>query len=915
MPSPDKPAASTGRPDGPVGSLLLRLLIAFLLLAVLPLAAVGFYLNHQLGEVRDAVNRAATTYERRAQSIAADVAALLRECEVDLVTLAELPRDEQAYLEFARKRTREIWDRGGTNERMTEERYDLPIYKELSFVDPSGRERILIRGTEPAPKADLRDVSDPANTTYRSERYFLEALAGEPGKVYVSRLTGFHLSRFEQLGLDRLITELDEVDDRTKRIYRHLMYETLREAGAVEYVSSFEEDGRRIHVYREPGEASRILVVDPGEVGEAELKTYQLELRALIDGLDPEDVIEGERYDGVIRFATKVTDADGRVAGVVSLALDHAHLMQFTQHVKAMKRDAVVFAGYRSADYTYLFDDEGWIITHPKLWDIRGVDRRGVQVPAYSEQTTEAEELAGLIPVNLMQLDWKVGKGYHKVVTEPRRGKTGTIWHYNLGGVPRTRIYSPIFYDTGVYAEHGIFGGVMLGTDSQTFISLMGQMNTEIARKVSALRRSTYWMLAAVLLAVAVLSLVTARRLVKPIRQLGEAARRVGEGDLNAPLPTDRRDEIGGLAVAFAEMVASLKRTFAELEGRNEELKRTQQQLLEAQREKQRALEQEVVELQKEIASASFANMVVESPQMKKIQGEIIRVAASSATVLIRGENGTGKELVAEAIHRNSPRRDKKFLRVNCAAFNENLLESELFGHVRGAYTGAQTDRKGLFESAHGGTLLLDEVGDMSLGMQKKLLRTLQEGEIVPLGSNRVIEVDVRLLAATNRDLEQMIQKGEFREDLYHRLNVIPILIPPLRERRADILPLARLFVRKIADEEGKPIVGMTTEAERLLYEYPWPGNVRELENAVERAVIRSRSNQLEKDDFQLVAIDRGLPAIQEAASRDWTLAEVEKAYILSVLERNQGNKKLTAEILGIGYNTLWRKLKKYDTE
>jgi two-component system response regulator HydG len=915
MTNPDKPAGAGDRSNGQIGTLLLRLLIAFLLLAVLPLAVVGFYVNHQLGEVRDSVNRAATTYERRAQSIAADVASFLGECEADLTELAGLPRDEQAYEEFARAHTREIWVRSGTNDHITEERRKIPIYKEISFIGPDGRERILVRGNEPAPKTDLRDVSDPANTTYRCESYFEDAMAGEPGAIHVSRLNGFHLDKFGQLGLDKIISSLDDVDERTKRIYRHLMYETLREAGAVEYVSSFEEDERKIHVYRVPGEKARILVVDPGEVGPAELKTFHHELRALIGRLDPEDVVEGERYDGVIRFATKVVDAGGEVAGVVSLALDHAHLMQFTQHVKAMERDAVVFAGYRSADYTYLFDDEGWIITHPKLWDIRGVDRRGVPVPAYSEETSAAEELAGLIPVNLMQLDWKAGKGYHKVVTEPREGKTGTIWHYNLGGVPRTRIYSPIFYDTGVYAEHGIFGGVMLGADSQTFIALMEQMNSEIADKVSALRRSTYWLLGLVLLAVAVLSVVTARRLVEPIRQLGEAARRVGEGDLEAPIPTERRDEIGKLARAFAEMVRSLKQTFAELEGRNEDLKRAQQKLLEAQREKQRALEQEVSELQKEITSASFANMVAESPQMKKIQEEIIRVASSSATVLIRGDNGTGKELVAEAIHRNSPRRDGKFLRVNCAAFNENLLESELFGHVRGSYTGAQSDRKGLFESADGGTLLLDEVGDMSLAMQKKLLRTLQEGEIVPLGSGRVIKVDVRLLAATNRDLESMILQGEFREDLYHRLNVIPIHIPPLRDHKDDILPLARLFVRKFADVEGKPIAGMTAEAERLLTEYPWPGNVRELENAVERAVIRSRSNQLDKDDFQLVAVDRGLPVIQEAADHDWTLAEVEKAYILSVLERHQGNKKLTAEILGIGYNTLWRKLKKYDAE
>jgi DNA-binding NtrC family response regulator len=300
---------------------------------------------------------------------------------------------------------------------------------------------------------------------------------------------------------------------------------------------------------------------------------------------------------------------------------------------------------------------------------------------------------------------------------------------------------------------------------------------------------------------------------------------------------------------------------------------------------------------------------------MQKIQEEIVRVASSTATVMVLGDNGTGKELVAEAIHKNSKRREKPFLKVNCAAFNDNLLASELFGHVKGAFTGATSARKGLFETADGGTLLLDEVGDMSLDMQKKLLRTLQEGEVVPLGSSRVINVDVRLIAATNQDLQALMREGAFREDLFHRLNVITIRIPPLRERKEDILPLARYFLGRSADKEEKSITRISPEAERLLLDYAWPGNVRELENAIERAVIRSLDNQLRDDDFQLDAEARDQPAALDGMADDMTLAEVERAYILKVLEQNEGNKKATAKVLDIGYNTLWRKLKKYQQD
>jgi DNA-binding NtrC family response regulator/HAMP domain-containing protein len=895
-------------------SLQWKLLLAFLALAVVPLVAVEWFVHLQLAHLRQLADQTARTYERRAARIAKRVAALLHDCERDLATLARLPREEQAYLDFSRSRQREVWIRTGTNDRMLEERVEVPLYREIAFIDPDGRERVSVARGQPVPAEQHRDVSQPENTTYRNERYFSEAIAAPPGEIYVSHLNGFHVNRFEQLGLDQIIPRLTNRDARTKRVYRYLMYEMLRAAGAVEFVNSFREDGHRVLVYREPGAAGRILIPDPGRLSPAELQARELELEELIEQLAPEDVIEGERYDGVIRFATAVAGEDGSPAGVVVLGLDHLHLMQFTQHVKAMEENATVFAGYRDADYTYLYDDQGWIITHPKFWNIRGVDRTGQPIPAYTPQITEAQRLVGRRAVNLLQLDWRMGQGYHAVVLETRAGKTGIATTNNLAGVLRTRVYSPIFYDTGDYARHGIFGGVMLGTRVDKFIELLRKMNERIGQKVDQLRRSIYWPLLVVVGLVCLLAVLIARGLVKPIRQLQLAARRIGGGALETPVPEAGRDEIGELARSFAGMTASLRRSIDQLEQRNRDLKQAQQKLIEAERAKQQQLQQEVAELQREIKRASFSDMVASSPQMKKIQEEIVRVADSSATVLILGEHGTGKELVAAAIHRNSARRDKHFLKVNCAAYNDNLLESELFGHVKGAYTGATSARKGLFEAADGGTLLLDEIGDMSLEMQKKLLRTLQEGEVVPIGSNKVIAVDVRLIAATNRDLKQRMRDGHFREDLFHRLNVISIHIPPLRERREDILPLAHRFIRRFADKEDKPVSELSPEAERFLRDYPWPGNVRELENAVERAVIRSRGQQLRVEDFQLdpQRADEELPEVRHGAEARLTLAEVEKAYILRILEENAGNKKATAKQLGIGYNTLWRKLKKY---
>jgi len=278
--------------------------------------------------------------------------------------------------------------------------------------------------------------------------------------------------------------------------------------------------------------------------------------------------------------------------------------------------------------------------------------------------------------------------------------------------------------------------------------------------------------------------------------------------------------------------------------------------------------------------------------------------------VLVQGESGTGKELVARAIHTHSPRATAAFVPVNCTALTESLLESELFGHARGSFTGATQDRPGLFEAAHGGTLLLDEVGEVSPAMQVKLLRALQEHEIRRVGENKSRRVDVRVVAATNRDLAGGVAGGAFRQDLYYRLKVVELHVPSLRERRDDILPLARVLLADAALRMKRKISGLVPSAADQLLRYGWPGNVRELENAMERAVALARGSRVELEDLP-EEIRHTLP---KPAASDVVrpLDDVEQEYILAALELNEGNQTRTAEQLQIGSATLYRKLKRY---
>ncbi len=309
-----------------------------------------------------------------------------------------------------------------------------------------------------------------------------------------------------------------------------------------------------------------------------------------------------------------------------------------------------------------------------------------------------------------------------------------------------------------------------------------------------------------------------------------------------------------------------------------------------------------------------FDNIIGNSEAINNVLKLAYQVSQTDSTVLLTGETGTGKELIAQAIHVNSHRRDKPMLTINCASLPENLLDSELFGHVKGSFTGAIRDKKGLLEEADLGTVFLDEIGDIPVQTQVRLLRFLQNGELRRIGDNRTTRVDVRLIAATNKNLEEEVKNKNFREDLYYRLNVIPIHLPPLRERKEDIPLLVDHFIKIYAKKNQKDVKGVSPSAMTFFMDYDWPGNVRELENVVERSVALTRKSIIDSDDLAY-SFPKRMKKIRESRSeqKEMTLDEMEKWLILDTLERYNNNQKLTAQKLGISTTTLWRKLKKYN--
>jgi two-component system response regulator HydG len=328
-------------------------------------------------------------------------------------------------------------------------------------------------------------------------------------------------------------------------------------------------------------------------------------------------------------------------------------------------------------------------------------------------------------------------------------------------------------------------------------------------------------------------------------------------------------------------------------------LKRVDKRLLERRRELERLADDE-------------SGLVTRSDAMKLLVSQAKRVAAVDATVLLNGESGSGKERIARLIHESSRRQGGPFVAINCAAVPESLIESELFGHARGSFTGAVSDRAGLFESARGGTLLLDEVGELPLSMQAKLLRVLQEREVRRVGENKTRSIDVRLVASTHRDLQAEVKAGRFREDLLFRLRVVALKVPPLRERPEDIVPLARVALMEATSRSRLPPKELSPQVSRKLLEYAWPGNVRELFNAMERAAVLADRRTLQLDDLPEEIVRPVVTTLPGQAGQ--TLEEVERSAILATLAAERGNRARTAERLGIGQATLFRKLKQYQT-
>lgn len=320
--------------------------------------------------------------------------------------------------------------------------------------------------------------------------------------------------------------------------------------------------------------------------------------------------------------------------------------------------------------------------------------------------------------------------------------------------------------------------------------------------------------------------------------------------------------------------------------------------------------------LRRELEAKTEFDMVVgKSKAMEKVLDIVRRVSPSESTVLITGESGTGKELIAREIHNHSPRSKGPFVAVDCGALVETLFESELFGHVRGSFTGAYETKHGRFEVANGGTIFFDEISNIGLNIQAKLLRVIQERDVTRIGSSRPIKVDVRILAATNEDLADAVRRGKFREDLFYRLSVVPVHLPPLRERKEDIPLLVEHFLQKYNKRAKRSIISISPQVKKALMDYEWPGNIRELENTIERAVVLSKGQEIEIENLVYHGISTGSEFWNPGTGKFRTLDEIEKEYIKAVFRAQSGNKSKTAGILGMDRKTLWAKIKKYNLQ
>lgn len=648
-------------------------------------------------------------------------------------------------------------------------------------------------------------------------------------------------------------------------------------------------------LYKTEDYFSRALSLPKGEIYVGHLTGLFVNADEQLKGKQyPEEAIEGKRYSGIVRFAAPVYNDNGVLEGVVTLALDQAHLQERIIHIDPLQSTRLAFAPYATGNYIFLFDDEAWIIAHAKLWDIKGMDANGAEVGPFKNVVGTNSG-----PVNLIRgPETEAHAKLEKLMDDIWVKKGGVFDVPNIGAgiagpTVRAQAYAPIVFSAGDYEGKGVFGGVMVGAKLSS-VKLIAE----------SMMNNLYITLLAIVIAVLFVSIIVVRSLTGRIRVLTDASREIAEGDLDKKVPSLGSDEVGDLGVRFNSMAESLKGKLAEVEENKERQVELQRRLAEKEKKERINLRSRLDILEKELAEKPFEGIICESQGMKKILAGLGGIASTDATVMVLGERGTGKEVIAANIHSLSERRARAYLRVNCGAIAEQLIESELFGHAKGAYTGAHKERPGFFEAASGGTLLLDEIGELSLNVQVKLLRVLQERTITRMGETRERKIDVRLIVASNRDLSQMVKVGTFRADLYDRLNVVAINIPPLRERKEDIIPLARYFLQKAAARHDKNILGISESAVDAMMAYSWPGNVRELGNAMERAVIRAAENYIEKEDMVLDG-ETETP-FSEYALPDMTIEELKIEYSKH-LKSKYPSKTLgeIKEILKVDWNTL----------
>ncbi len=807
------------------------LLLSLTLLPILALSGLYFYLGK-----RALQQEFEEKLILRATHTAQSITFMLKGRIQDLQLLASIPKTEAMLMKFSESRKREVWTRIGKNQNPVEVRFMAPYYREINWIAPNGKELLRLENrpkeedflsgeyeieTFFAQKSDLRDVSDPKQTLFKSEDYFLKTKALKEGEIYIAPLAGWFVPPENQL------------------------------------------KGAKF----------------------------------------PEDTIEGERYKGVFRFATPVFEK-GVLQGVVSIALDQIHLQEMISHLDPMEVKQQLSVSYGKGDYSFLFDHEGWIIAHPKLWDIRGLDSEGKPVGAFQQW-----EKGNTTPVNLLQVvTGNAQTMLKKVMQQVLDKKEGIFYLPNLG-IPfeqpqlHAQVYAPILFDEGPYKGSGVFGGVMIGA----------KMHSVTLASNRVLLR-TLWVSLPLLALTLLAALWASNKLTTPLQILAKGASHIAAGNFDEKITLQRNDEIGTLVSHFNQMARDLGQQRLALHDAHRKELALERQLAQREKKEKLHLQSQLDKLEMELQETPIEGFVFASAAMRELVRELRAVAVSDASVLVVGERGVGKEKIAAAIHNLSPRRAAPYLQINCAALPESLVESQLFGHAKGAFTGALRDQAGYFEAAGRGTLLLDEIGELSPGVQAKLLRVLQERQITRVGETQGRRFEARLLFATNRDLAALVASGAFRADLFDRLHVLTLHIPPLRERIEDITPLSRTFLQQMASRYEKNIVGLSVAAMQKLMDHNWPGNVRELEHVLERAVLHAKESLIGQSDIVLKSAGAASaahdtapsPVAKEAALPDMTMDEMKRHYAKMLRDKYPDRPlKELKEILQIDWNTL----------